>query len=75
MQRQFFDLKPGQTLTIGGSRVTLELKSGQRARLKVESDEPTALVDASAVNRPQPGAAVDAVPALPILSRPRLAMG
>lgn len=41
MKRQFFDLKVGDTLTIGDSRVTLEAKSGQRARLRVESEEPT----------------------------------
>jgi hypothetical protein len=41
MKRQFFDLKVGDTLAIGESRVTLEAKSGQRARLRIESDEPT----------------------------------
>lgn len=43
MRRQFYDLRPGETITIGESRVTLEAKSGQRARLKVESNEPMQL--------------------------------
>lgn len=42
MKRQFFDLKVGETLSIGDSRVTLEAKTGQRARLRIESNEPTA---------------------------------
>lgn len=35
-QRLFIDLKVGHTLTIDGTTVTLEQKSGQLARLKVE---------------------------------------
>ena len=40
MRRQFYDLMPGDTVTIGNSRVTVEAKTGQRARLKIESNEP-----------------------------------
>lgn len=41
MRRQFFDLKPGESVAIGNSVVTAEAKTGQRIRIKVESDEPT----------------------------------
>lgn len=41
LRRQFFELRPGETVEIGAARVTLEQKSGQRARLRVESDQPT----------------------------------
>lgn len=36
IQRLFVDLKPGGTLTIDGTVITFEAKSGQLARLKVE---------------------------------------
>lgn len=35
-QRLFMDLKVGGTLTIDGTTVTLEQKSGQLARLRIE---------------------------------------
>lgn len=35
-QRLFMDLKVGHSLTIDGTTVTLEQKSGQLARLKIE---------------------------------------
>lgn len=41
MKRQFFDLKPGDTVMIGDSRVTVEPKTGNRIRLRVESSAPT----------------------------------
>lgn len=41
MKRQFFDLRVGETVEIGNSRVTAEAKTGSRIRIKVESDEPT----------------------------------
>jgi hypothetical protein len=37
------DLRLGETLTIGGARVTLQKKSGQLARLEIEADEGTAI--------------------------------
>lgn len=43
-RRQFFELNPGQTVAIGDARVTLEQKSGRRARLRIESDLPTKLL-------------------------------
>lgn len=69
MSRQFFDLRPGETLRIGTARVTLEVKSGQRARLRVESDETTAVE--RSVARPQ--VAPPQEPAVPMLPRPRFA--
>jgi len=72
MRRQFFDLRPGQTLTIGGSRITLEAKTGQRARLRVESDAPTALDRQPDTHVSRPEAAQDAAPPT-LLQRPRLA--
>lgn len=36
MNRLFIDLKVGETLTIDGTTVKLEQKSGQLARLKIE---------------------------------------
>jgi len=62
VKRQFFDLKVGDTLTIGDSRVTLEAKSGQRARLRVESDEPT--------SRSEPLPHPDSAPPALTLKRP-----
>lgn len=41
MKVQYFDLKPGDSVTIGNSVVTAQAKTGQRLRIKVESDEPT----------------------------------
>jgi hypothetical protein len=35
----FMELAPGDTLVIGQSRIVYERKSGQRARLKVDSHE------------------------------------
>lgn len=66
MRKQFYDLKPGDVLSIGGSVVTVESKSGQRVRLKVESDAP--------VQRGKPAAAVprpygESIP-VPALKRP-----
>lgn len=41
LRLQFFELDAGQSVQIGTSRITLEHKSGRRARLRVESDQPT----------------------------------
>lgn len=62
MSRQFYELKVGETLTVGDSRITLEAKSGQRARLLVESDAPTA----KGIDRPR-----QATPTPPFLPRPK----
>lgn len=78
MRRQIHELKPGETVTIGDSRVTLEAKSGQRARLRIESNEPIVkgrrepmaarpFASSSTPAEPQQAAAV------PIVPRPRLA--
>ena len=73
MRRQFYELRPGQTLRIGDSFVTLEQKTGQRARLRVESDAPTALASTPAIQRPEPPRATP--PAVPPLQRPPLPAG
>lgn len=62
MSRQFYELKVGETLTVGDSRITLEAKSGQRARLRVESEAPTA----KGIDRPR-----QATPPQPFLPRPK----
>jgi hypothetical protein len=41
LRRQFYDIAAGESVQIGSSRITLEQKSGRRARLLVESDQPT----------------------------------
>lgn len=74
MRRQFYELKPGETVSIGDSRVTLEAKSGQRARLKIESNEP--IVKGRA--EPMPARPFGAAPAPssaagPLVPRPKLA--
>jgi hypothetical protein len=46
------ELKVGQTVQIGGASVTLEEKSGQRARLRVEAPASVPL-DRSAAAPPQ----------------------
>lgn len=41
----FFDVQPGDILRIGpGTRITVQHKSGNRARLRIESDEPIGFV-------------------------------
>ena len=40
MRKQFYDLQPGDVLSINGSFITVESKTGRRVRLKVESDAP-----------------------------------
>lgn len=40
MRRQFYDLKVGESVTVDGSVITAEAKSGARVRLKVESNGP-----------------------------------
>lgn len=72
MRRQFFELRPGETLIVDGSRITLEAKTGRIARLRVESDVPTSIDrgDSAPVARPQQ----DSAPApLPFLQRPQFA--
>ena len=42
MRRQFFDLEPGESLSIDGpARVTAQSKTGKRLRVMVESDAHT----------------------------------
>lgn len=36
--RLFLDLRPGEAIRIGGARVAIEEKSGQRVRLRVEAE-------------------------------------
>lgn len=74
MRRQFYELKPGETLQIGDSRITLEAKTGQRARLKVESNLPLAKARSEpAVARPFTASPAEASPSAPaFLPRPKL---
>lgn len=61
----FIELDPGDTLAIGPrTRVRLERKSGQRARLRIESDEDIERVKAG--DEPPP---MVAPPARPFLRR------
>jgi hypothetical protein len=63
MRVQYFDLKPDEPLSIGDSRVTVQHKTGQRVRIKVESDEPTR--KGAAIERPTQSQATT-----PFLPRP-----
>lgn len=38
MRKRYFDLRPGDSVSFGGSIVTAEAKTGQRLRLCVETD-------------------------------------
>lgn len=38
MRKRYFDLRPGESVSFGGSTVTAEAKTGQRLRLCVETD-------------------------------------
>ena len=54
--RVYQELSPGDTLVIGnGTRVTLEHKSGRRARLRIESTEDIEHVQAAAPGPARPG--------------------
>lgn len=74
MRRQYRELRPGETLVIDGPvHVTLEAKSGQRARLRVETDSRTYLLPSQSIERPaQPPAAA---PPHPAIKRPQLPTG
>ena len=37
MRKRYFDLRPGESVSFGGSTVTAEAKTGQRIRLRVET--------------------------------------
>lgn len=58
MRRKYFDLDPGQTVEVGNSLVTLEQKTGRRARLRIESNETVQLQRERApdIQRAQPQA-------------------
>lgn len=79
--RLYLDIDAGETVMIGGSRVTLQKKSGARARLLIESEDEVTLdrgVQGEATKpqeaqvRAEPVPAGDASPR-PLLSRPALA--
>jgi sRNA-binding carbon storage regulator CsrA len=55
------DLKPGDSIFIGDSQVTVESKSGQRVRLRIEAPKDTPIQ-----NKKEP-------PQLPMLKQPTLA--
>lgn len=47
------DLKPGESVSIGGAVVTLEQKTGQVARISIEADRS---VPVKRIQRPTPSA-------------------
>jgi hypothetical protein len=49
---KFVELRPGEVVRIGATLVTLEQKSGQRARLRIDGTEPVTHLKAVA---PDPG--------------------
>lgn len=55
----YMELSQGDTLVIGNSRIRLERKSGQRARLMIDSTED--------IDRIKSG---DAIPATPVIAPP-----
>lgn len=65
----YMDLAPGDTLTIGKSRIRLERKSGQRARLMIDSRED---IDRIKAGEPVPAQRADSPPShnMPFLKRP-----
>ena len=77
--RLYLDVDSGETVLIGGSRVTLQKKSGSRARLMIESADEVTL-DRGVQSEPQRApeearpAPVPATPGYdsprPLLSRP-----
>lgn len=76
----FLDVPVGDSVRIGNSTVTVEEKSGRRARLRIDTREDVSLERAGAVRRPETVApqahAPAAVPAPsaqpPILTRPKI---
>lgn len=80
LSRLYLDIDAGETVMIGGSRVTLQKKSGARARLLIESEDEVTLdrgvqgdsakpQEATAKAEPPP---VGDVSPRPLLSRPAL---
>lgn len=65
--RLYLDVDAGETVTIGGSRVTLQKKSGARARLLIESEDEVALD--RGVQAPTPRPAEPAAVATPAPDR------
>ena len=65
------ELAQGDTLIVGGSRIRLERKSGQRARLMIDSDQDIEVVKAG---DPMPAEAKETPPVTetptPFLKRP-----
>ena len=70
----FIELAPGDTLVIGRSRVRMERKTGQRARLAIESPEDVERIKAGetipAIHASLAVPAQPATPQRPVLRRP-----
>lgn len=64
----YMDLQQGDTLLVGNSRIRLERKSGQRARLMIDSTEDIERVKAG---EPVPATRKAAPAAAPFLKRPQ----
>lgn len=61
----FVDLAPGDTLVVGhGTRIVMESKTGQRARLRVDSDQDVERVKAGE-SLPTRATSADATPPRP----------
>jgi len=74
MRKRYFDLRPGDSVSFAGSRITVEAKSGARARLCIETEGDIRKGDVSPVSRPAQAEA-PAASASPFLPRPRLPSG
>ena len=67
----YADLRPGDAVQIGGSRITIEHKTGGRSRLRIDSGEDIQIHragEAAQAAAPRAGqvAAAPAVPRLPL---------
>lgn len=69
MRKRYFDLRVGESVTFGASRVTADAKTGSRIRICVETPGDIAKgkgAGDSPLPRPQPAA-----PVTPFLPRPK----
>ncbi len=69
----FLDVPVGDSVRIGNSTITVEEKSGRRARLRIDTREDVSLERAGATSRPPSPAPAAQAPVPPVLTRPKLA--
>ena len=65
------ELAPGDTLVIGNTRIRLERKSGQRARLRIDSDQDVEHVKAGGEQPPATHLEPKRTGTQPFLRRPQ----